>query len=488
MTETSKWQRLALCGVLLYMGILLARNMGAYAGGSDSSGYMNFARLLREGATTETQRCIEGLRPSDLPGYAYVPLGFVPQDEIRLVPTYPVGLPLLIAGTSRICGPALAPSLVIWFHGMAGLLLFYGLGRQAGMGRWWALAGLIILGVGSLYLSFSVQLMSDMPAMVWALAAVLAAWQARRSAWWSLAAGMAMAVAVLIRPSNLLLMIPIGVALGLDWRRWLGLVLGGLPGAVLLAAVNQSLYGKAYISGYGNFWILFSPSCVGPVLMHYIRWLPIVLTPLVVLAPLAPWLCRRELSSAQFLVLVLWPLSFLSFYAFYPFTSETWWYLRFVLPAFPPLLILSLLAARRLTRRFQREHLNWAAFLMLIVCVVWSYKWSHKLYAQGFGKEESMYPESCALLQATAPGNAVVLGCQTSGALLYYTRHIIGRLACMEDGSWERVVAASRSAGRPVYALLFPFELPELDKGKIPGHWVKVGAVRQVTLWRLDPP
>jgi hypothetical protein len=50
------------------------------------------------------------------------------------------------------------------------------------------------------------------------------------------------------------------------------------------------------------------------------------------------------------------------------------------------------------------------------------------------------------------------------------------------------VDAALRASKRPIYAVLFPFEVNEsgaLDK-RMPGHWTEVGKVEGVTLWRRD--
>jgi hypothetical protein len=50
------------------------------------------------------------------------------------------------------------------------------------------------------------------------------------------------------------------------------------------------------------------------------------------------------------------------------------------------------------------------------------------------------------------------------------------------------IEALVRKSGRPLYAVLFPFELAEADVlGKVmPGHWRQVGAVEDVTIWRRD--
>jgi hypothetical protein len=90
------WRRpaaLLVAAALALYCILLVEDIGAVAGGSDSSGYLNHARLLSQGRVHLPERAIPGLPPASAPSYLYVPLGFRPaRDGDGLVPTYPSGL------------------------------------------------------------------------------------------------------------------------------------------------------------------------------------------------------------------------------------------------------------------------------------------------------------------------------------------------------------------------------------------------------------
>jgi hypothetical protein len=59
--------------VILY-AMILARYMGACAGASDSSGYLNNARMLAAGRVTIPMRLVPGLDPATRPVYL-LPLG-----------------------------------------------------------------------------------------------------------------------------------------------------------------------------------------------------------------------------------------------------------------------------------------------------------------------------------------------------------------------------------------------------------------------------
>ena len=101
-------RRAALPVLALALGLyclLLVRYVGAVAGGSDSSGYMNHARLLASGRLHMPARTIPGLPQASAPEYLYVPLGFRPaRDGDGLVPTYPSGFALFVLAMRPLAG------------------------------------------------------------------------------------------------------------------------------------------------------------------------------------------------------------------------------------------------------------------------------------------------------------------------------------------------------------------------------------------------
>ena len=321
--------------VAVYAAVLIT-HVGAIAGGSDSSGYMNHARLLASGSLHVQPRTIPGLpRLSGVPKL-YVPLGFRPAwNGDGLVPTYPVGFSLVILALRPLAGWRHAGDLAIVLHSLGGLAATYALGRILGLGRRWAGLGVAILALSPLYLFMSLQAMSDVPSLLWTTLAVLAALKSRETPSWGVAAGAAMAVDVLLRPTNVLALAPLAVALGLAPRRWLLLALGGLPGAVFFFAHSLTAYGSLAATGYGDTSAYFGARFVPGTLLHYARWLPVLFTPLVALNLGLPWI-QRESPRTRWL-LGMWILAFAGLYATYTCTHETWWYLRFLLPAAPAL-------------------------------------------------------------------------------------------------------------------------------------------------------
>ncbi|HVS54421.1 MAG TPA: hypothetical protein VHD62_18840 [Opitutaceae bacterium] len=476
-------------GALLY-AVLLIENVGGYAGGSDSSGYMNDARLLLEGRVHVPPRAIAEMPAARTPSYFYVPLGFKPApDHDGLVPTYPAGLPLFIAAAAALIGWEHAADVALVLHGLAGVLLTFALARRFGLSLRWAAVAAIALGVSPLYLMMAVQPMSDVPALVWTSAAVLAAWEAGRapavrSLRWALAAGAAFAFAVLVRPTDLLALAPVAIALGFGVRRWLAFVAGGLPGGIFFFALNRLAYGKFLTTGYGDTTEM-DLHLVPATLVHYAQWLPALFTP-VVLGIFALPALRRTPRIAW--VLAAWIVAIAGFYAAYYFTHETWWYLRFILPAAPALVIGGLLGLRAVLARFMTPLRSCLCLaLALLVCGINGGYWAKKFKPLNSGRGEDVYPLAAAWLREHAPANAVVVAMQTSGSLHFYTNFTLVRWDQIQPADYATLVAALRASGRPLYAALFPFEEEEALKTRLPGRWTQIGSVRQATFWQWSP-
>jgi hypothetical protein len=480
-------------GLLIYT-LFLGFNMGAYAGGSDSSGYLNNARLLRKGRIATGYREIPGLPADKMPGYTYVPLGFRPAGPHKMVPTYPIGLPLLINIVASVAGVDAAPSWTISLHAIAGVVIMFLLCCAAGLTAEWAAFGALLLGVCPVTIFFSIQMMSDVPATTWALATILLAWLSRRDARLSPAAGLALGVAVLVRPTNLLLAIPAAVALGANWRRWLGFVAGGVPPAFLFLTFNYAAYGHVFASGYGRVDYLFRWEYLPVSLAHYAKWMPVLLTPFGLLALGLP-LCGRRMPRWSIL-LVAWGLPVIGLYAFYFHTHEDWWYLRFGLPAFPAFWIAALLVTNDLLRRANWRRLaprgslraGLAGVLLGAVVFAYAWHWNDKLGAARSADEEKVYIQVVDYVRSHVPPNAVIIAMQVSGSLFYYTEFPIVRWDQIKPTQFSKIAKAASAAKQSIYAVFFPFEEERaFPEHRLTGRWTKIDNVRHVSLWRYEP-
>lgn len=480
---TAAWRLAAFAGLGLY-AIFLWRYASIQPGGSDSSGYFNLARLLTEGRLHVPARTIEGLPLKDMPAFAYVPLGFRPTgDGVKITPTYPPGLSGFFAASSFVFGWELGPKLVLVLHSLAGVLLTYALARQAGARPATAALGGLLLAVSPLYVQLSVYAMSDLPAMVWCAAAL---WLAGRRTLSAVAgSGLAIGIAVLIRPSNVLVLLPVMLTLGLNWRRLAALAIGGAPAAVAFAWFNHAAYGSALSSGYGDVSSLFSREWVLPALAHYARWLPMTLSPLIVLALGLPWRWQHERRTV--LVHGTWIAGLFGFYAFYYHTHEVWWYLRFVLPAFPSLIVAVVLVADALARRWPLRAQAFAWSLAAALALANGTFWEQRYALRHTGEGEKVYQDAIAVVRAQVPAQGVVVTMQASGALFWGAPNTLLRWDNIDD-AWPKAVAGAQRAGQPLYALLFEFEEKDAFGVKTPGRWTKVQTHERFALWRYDGP
>lgn len=471
----------------------LACHMGAVPGGADSSGYFNHARLLGSGMVRASARELPGLTTSGPSDYLYTPLGLKPAyDGHGLVPVYPPGFPLLILAAAPWAGWAHSADLVLVLHSLLGLVLTWALARSLGLAPAGSVVAVGIVAASPLYLFLSLQALSDLPAMVWTAAAVLAAWRSRERPVWAFTAGVAFAFAVLIRPVNALAIAPVAVALA--WpagsprgclRRILWFALGVLPGAAFSCLHSRAAYGHFLATGYGDVGNDFGRKWIGATLAHYAVWLPTLFTPVIVFVFALPRVARTAPCAAA--MLAAWILSYSAFYCFYSYTHVTWWFLRFLLPAAPALVIGGLLGLRSvLPAGLSRIPRGLAAALALGAVALAGAILSGWLHATDVAHQEKIYPQTTRWLQANLPRGSVVLCMQVSGAVFFDTDYCLVRWDQIDATSRTRLLAAIQAAHRPLFAALFPFEVEPALKRNWPGRWIRIGAVDYATLWRWD--
>ncbi len=502
--QPARGKHLLLIGVALAYVVFLLWYHCPYAGGSDSSGYMNSAKLLLEGKLSTPVRVPEGLPPEVLPRAYFMPLGFrLDAAQQNLLPTYPVGLPLHFAAAGLVIGLEPAATFVGVASALAFALLLFLTCREFGVRPGWS-TGVALLGALSpLTLQYALQSMSDLVAACWALAIILCALRSERHAGWAAGAGAALALAVLVRPTNLLLVLPAAVALSPRVRTWLAFGFGGVPGALFLAGYNHALYGAFMTSGYGDVSSLFAARHLLPTLWHYAAWLPVIATPLVYAAVALPWL---KIERRKKFTLLAWAGSLFLCYAFYEPTQETWWYLRFILPALPALGIAAaltlqqisfpawILASRLLPADANPEQVARGRIVRLPVLALlflaatgWMLAWDRSLRVTSVELDERTYPQVGRWIAEQLPAQAIVAVYQVSGAVLYYTdRPFINPVNLTPDDS-ARFGTWLDQQHRPFYAVLFPFEEADILQ-RLPGRWEVVTRIRQATVWRRLGP
>ena len=483
------WKRHAVTALLilgsLAYGGLLWRYVSPHAGGSDPSGYFNSAKLITHGRLFAPARILPGHSPAEFGDYATVPLGFVPRSDGRLAPTYPTGYPLHLAAASVFGWSHAAPVANVLTAIASGLLLF-AYARRLGFSRGLALGGVALLWFCPLFLFAAMMPMSDLPALGWVLAALYCSLEARNSWRWGLLCGLSVGVAVLVRPTNLLLAVPVVAAVGFRPRSWLAVVAGGLPAAIFLGLYNRSTYGSSLATGYGDVSASFSAAFLPHNLSHFAHWIPVLLSPLVLLALASPFVaCVRQRG---FVALIIWAVTLVGFYGFYYHTGETWWYLRFILPAFPAL-ILAMLAVLHAFGQAGRARPRFFAGLsacLVALAAVWQIRQIQPLDVLHLEESERTYPEAARWAKRELPPRSVIFCMQVSGAFFYYTDFVLFRWDFVAKENLPQLFAAIHRDNRPVYAVLYEFEQQDA-LGRLGGQWRQVAEIRNARVWQLVP-
>jgi hypothetical protein len=480
--------RIGLLAALVAYGAVLFALIGAVPTGSDNSGYFNEARLLARNEIHAPERVIAGLPAADAPPFLYVPLGFKPslRGPGMMVPTYPPGLPLMLVPVARIAGWRHAGDILLLLHSLAGVALIFALGRACGLPAPWSLFASLVLAASPLYLFTSLQALSDVPATAWATAAVVAAFRSRERPGWALAAGACAGVAFLVRPNNFLIAAPVLLAMAPSVRRWILVSAGALPGVAAWMAINHAAYGGYLLSGYGAIGQEFHAGLVLGTLKYCAWWLPILFSPVVILAPAVIALLPSRTRVAA--VLAAWSAAYIAFYAPYRWTHENWWFLRFLLPAAPALIVSGVLILHlcfeRIRRSFTPPWTHALLGLLLLAAVAAEASWIRPLDAWSIGRGEQKYGRVAKWLNANIPPNSVLIVSQYSGAAYYYTNFAFLRGGEIDPAIARRIRAALETGQRPLYAVAFPSERDLIQS--MPGKWMIAGTVDDVIIFRCD--
>ncbi len=483
---------LSMAAAVGYGGLLIWKTSFA-VGGSDSSGYANTAKMLAGGRVVAPVEAPGRLDLPDRFDRAFMPLAFEPGPRPHtMVPFYPPGFPLHLAAAGIIGGWEYAPFFVSPLAALLLVLATYFLARELGLSRAFACAAAAILAACGVLLFQAVQAMSDVVAAVWATGAVLFALRSRKREAWAAAAGVAFGVAVLVRPTNAILAAPLLLALAWRPKALAYFAAAGAPFAVFLARWNIAIYGGPLRTGYSGILGDFAWSNFSVRFAHYARTLAQMFSPLIPLG----WIgvaADRRVPLRDRALLVLWFAAYFLLYCFWgPY--ETWWYTRYLLPAFPALVIGAVLVARDLLRltpeiaegpfRSPRLAVALAAVLFLVVADA-EHRGIKKWKPFGIADGEKTYPLAMDLARKLLPERSLVVSHQFSGALRYYTEHQPVRWDWLAPGDFSIVRAQAEAKGYRLFALGVPWEQEKMFENA-PGKWKEVGSVRDVKLWELE--
>lgn len=442
------------------------------AGGADAYGYVSQADLWLARDLVIEQPWVAEVPWPDA-AWSFTPLGYMPAPALgqgAIVPTYAPGLPLILAAAKLVGGQCLLFAVVPILAGLS-VLATYGIGRRL-VSPWGGVIAAWLVATSPAVLGVSFEALSDVPAMVvWAITFYLVIAPSHRHAS-PAAAGVAAAVAILIRPNLAPLAVPIG-AWYLVRRTPPGesrilpaalFGLGTLPGAAAVALLHDQFYGSPLASGYGSLDELYAWSHVWPNVRRYVGWLVETQTPAALIGLTAifvpvRWIWRgvadrRIVWVVAAFVALLWA----QYFAYHVW--ESWGFLRFLLPSWPFIMVGLSAVILAVHDRWRSRPSPVLARVVTTLAVVLLGAWTFATAARGdvFGQRRGAAHEAPLgqLVRAHTADNSVVLVWERSGTIRYYSGRTTLRYDYL-DGAWlDRAVAWLGQRGVHTYAVLDP--------------------------------
>ena len=239
----------------------------------------------------------------------------------------------------------------------------------------------------------------------------------------------------------------------------------------MVAYLNARWYGGVLKNGYGSLDYLYSRENLWPNLTLYSGWLLESQTPVVLLAVIAPFLIGRRAGAASRIfgpraLAVTW-LSFIAAvagcYAFYaPF--DAWWYLRFLLPAFPAMLVLTSIGLIGAATGLARRAGGLVAIVVVAVLAWRGVQFAYGHSAFGFREGERKYSAVGEYIGHRLPERAVLICMQHSGSIRYYSGRLTVRYDWIPTNRLDNVIEQLRGLGYHPYIVLEAAEMGAFEQ------------------------
>lgn len=500
-----------LAAALALLTLVVALGFSSFsAAGADASGYLSQAAMWARLDTRLPDNLVT-LPDWPLEPGATAPLGWRPAIERGWqVPTYAPGLPWLMAPPYAAAGTTGAVLVVIASAGVA----VWATGALAGglAGGLSALFAAALIASSPTFLAHAFQPMSDVP--------VTAAWMvcwllvARRA---PAGAGMAAAIAVLIRPNLApLAAVPwvVTILVGEGPNRWGRAARFALPVAIAGLAVGTlqwHWYGSPVRSGYGSTGELFAIANLGANLRVYTAWLlaaePGFVLSLAVTAVCAgatvlgrgrgASLSRDQAARSRRTIaggLVCFSIGVALAYFVYA-VFEVWTYLRFLLPALASTAVLIGIATARAAAAPNRFGGGAAVLGLIVVVSALGVHTARRLGVFQVAAVTARARDAGDRLARILPPNAVLLAGEQSGSMRHTTRRPVVRWEGLDERDLESVLAILISHGLEPWWVLDQFEeagvrarFPDVPAAAL--DWppdVEAGPLMRTRAWRIPP-
>jgi hypothetical protein len=253
-------------------------------------------------------------------------------------------------------------------------------------------------------------------------------------------------------------------------------------GPAIVAWLFNYWYGSPFLSGYGSSDLLFSWSFVPANLARYPRWFIESQTPAILVGLAAPLLLRRAGQAGgrlprvalAWLMLALAGLVWACYLSYLVF--EDWWYLRFLLPSYPLLIVLASAALLIVLQRTPAPRSFAAALLALLVAHGIYFCLKKDVFKLAVG--EARYQRVGEFAGRTLPDRSLLFSMQHSGSLRYYSHLPTLRYDLLDPERLDEAVAHFQARGYHVY-----FVLDDWEKREFRGRFARQSALG-VLDWR----
>jgi hypothetical protein len=438
-------------------------------GGADSYGYVSQAHLWATGMLRGSAP-LEGNLPAGVSYNAFVPLGYrLGADGRSLAPTYAPGFPMLMALFERAGGPYAVFYTMPLLAGIA-VAATYLLGIAVARRPVGLLAALMLATCPTFLFQLTHAPMSDIAtAAWWTLVLVLLPRESSSSA---LLMGLAAGAAILTRPNLVpLALVPGGVlmwnlltrhpARGPAAMRLILFAIGPVVASLTIAFLNLYWYGAPTESGYGALaGALFRWEYLWPNVVNYSRSLLESQGPGIVLALAGAVILWRKIADPpggagppRSLV-----VAYLSFglvlclcYAIY-LPLSAWWALRFFLPVFPLLFVLTSIGVMRLST-YMPEHRRVVSVIAVLVLLSHAVRFNRD---EGVldSSQEQRFAAIGEYIAETLPPRAIVFSMLHSGSVTYYSSRPIIRYDLLAPAQLGAIASDVQQRGYTPFILL----------------------------------
>jgi hypothetical protein len=256
-----------------------------------------------------------------------------------------------------------------------------------------------------------------------------------------------------------------GETWGVRLRAVVAFGVGGFPLVAAIAVTNAVVHGAPWNSGYGPLDAYYAWGYFLPNLKQYGWWLLDSETPIVLLFAV-PLFALRQVNGerrARLLFVALFAAGVWLCYLFYT-PYDAWWYLRFLLPAYPPMLVLAVIGLRQILSRLAPNRR--VVVLAVVLAAVLAVRSQRSLEEGIFQLWESgtVYTSAAAYIRNELPPNAIILTVQHSGSVRYYADRLTLRWDWIGREWWPRALDVLREKGFRPYLLVSRFEDAQLRR------------------------